>query len=162
MPRTTTIAIDTSEAIAPSEWSVEWVQHRLIFAYSVERRLPQSRHRPIASAWPVMKVEFSDIVGRADDARDKVFQSWEYAGLGVSAEDITRMEQAHDWLRIILAPHPLERQCLSQWAAAVAYRLSLRQLLARRRWARSTFYRHVGAGAHVIALELKRQGRPVV
>jgi len=159
MQRQTTISVDASDAIAPSEWTAEWVQHRMILAYSVERRLPQSRHRPIASAWPVMKVEFSDLLGRADDARDKVFQSWEYAGLGVSAEDITRMDEAQDWLRVILAPHPLERQCLSQWAAAVAYRLSLRQLLARRRWARSTFYRHVSAGAFIVAVELKRQGK---
>jgi hypothetical protein len=98
------------------------VQRRLIEAYSVERRLPQAQRRLlIASAWPSMAVEFSDIVGRADDDRKDRFHSWEFTRLGVSAADISRMEQAHDWLRI-LKPYPEERLCLAQWAAAVAYR----------------------------------------
>jgi hypothetical protein len=160
--RLTTIAID-SRGLAPPQWSADWVQRRLIEAYSVERRLPQVRRRLlIASAWPSMKVEFADIVGRADDDRKDRFHSWDYARLGVSAEDVSRMEAAHDWLRVILVPYPEERLCLSQWAAAVAYRRSLRRLLEKRRWSRTTFYRYVTAGAHVVALELNQQGLPVV
>jgi hypothetical protein len=102
------------------------------------------------------------IVGRATEAREQVLHSWEYAGSGVTAADIGRMEQAHDWLRIILAPYPEERLCLSQWATAIAYGRSLRRMLLKRRWSRSTFYRYVTAGAHVIALKLQQQGRPVV
>jgi hypothetical protein len=163
MQRLSTIAIDSTSAAVPEQWSGSWVQRRLIEAYSVERRLPQARRRLlIASAWPAMAVEFSDIVGRADDDRKERFQAWEYATLGVSAQDISRMEQAHDWLRLILAPYPEERLCLMQWAAAVAYHRSLRSLMLKRQWSRSTFYRMISAGAHVIALELKRQGQPVV
>jgi hypothetical protein len=33
--------------------------------------------------------------------------------------------------------------------------------MLKRQWSRSTFYRMISAGAHVIALELKRQGQPV-
>jgi hypothetical protein len=161
MPRLSTITIDASRSGAPAAWSADWVQARLIEAYSIERRLPHLRRRAVANAWPSMVVEFSDIIGRADEARAQVLQSWEYAGSGVTAGDIGRMEQAHDWMRVILAPHPEERLCLSQWATAVAYGRSLRRLLAKRRWARSTFYRHVSAGAHVIALELIRQHQPV-
>jgi len=163
MPRLSTIAIDASRAVTPAAWSADWVQQRLIEAYAVERRLPHARRRLlIASAWPSMKVEFSDIVGRADDDRKERFHSWEYAQLGASAADISRMEQAHDWLRVFLAPYPEERLCLSHWAASAAYRRSLSRLLKLRRWSRSTFYRRATAGAHVIALELTRQGVPVV
>lgn len=161
MPRLSTIAID-SQALAPPQWSGAWVQRRLIEAYSVERRLPQAQRRLlIASAWPAIKLEFADIVGRADEVRKEVFQRWEYARLGVSASDISRMEHAHDWL-IILEPYPEERLCLAQWAAAVAYRRSVSRLLMQRKWSKTTFYRQVGAGAHIIALELQRQGQPVL
>jgi hypothetical protein len=158
--RLSTIAID-SQGLAPPQWSAEWVQRRLIEAYSVERRLPVARRRMVGSAWPVMAVEFSDIVGRADDDRKERFAAWEHTRLGVSAADITRLEEAHDWLLIILLPYPEERLCLSQWAAAIAYRRSVRKMLEKRGWSRSTFYRFVTAGAHVIALELTRQGLPV-
>lgn len=159
--RLSTIEID-SQGLAPRQWSAEWVQRRLIEAYSVERRLPQARRRLlIASAWPSMAVEFSDIVGRADDDRKDRFHSWEFTRLGVSATDISRMEQAHDWL-IMIAQYPEERLCLAQWAAAVAYRRSLRKMLAKRGWSRTTFYRYASGGAHVIALELNRQSLPVV
>jgi hypothetical protein len=160
MPRLSTIAIDT-RPVAPAQWSASWVQHRLIEAYSVERRLPHSRRRPVANLWPATVIEFADIVGRADAAREEVLQSWEYSNSGVSAEEIGRMDEAHDWLRVILARYPEERLCLSQWATAIAYRRSLRRLLAQRRWARSTFYRYVTAGAFLVATELRRQGQPV-
>jgi hypothetical protein len=160
--RLTTIAIDSDPGLPPVQWSAEWVQRRLIEAYSVERRLPQSRRRATGSAWPPMAVEWADIVGRADEVRQQVLQSWEFSNVGVSAADITRMEEAHDWLRIILFPYPQERLCLAHWAAAIAYRRSLRRLLLQRKWSRSSFYRYVSAGAHVVALELDHQGQPVV
>jgi hypothetical protein len=158
--RLSTIAIDASRAVVPAAWSAEWVQQRLIEAYAIERRLPVARRRMVGSAWPPMATEFADIVGRAD-YREERFQAWEHVPLGVSAQDISHMEQAHDWL-MILAPYPVERVCLAQWAAAIAYRRSLRRMLERRRWSRSSFYRYVTAGAQVIALELTRQGQPVV
>lgn len=160
MPRLSTIAID-SRGSAPPQWSGAWVQRRLIEAYSVERRLPRSRRRSIASSWPGMVVEFVDLVGRADSAREQVWQSWEQSKIAASAEDISRMEAAHDWLRVILAPYPEERLSLMQWATAVAYQRSLRRLLLERRWSRSTFYRYVTAGAHIIALELNRRNQLV-
>lgn len=162
MQRLNTIAVDSTAAAVPAQWSSSWVQRRLVEAYAVERRLPPARRRLlVASAWPAMQVEFQDVVGRADEARQEVFQSWEYARLSVSAKDISRMEEAHDWLLVILAPYPQERLCLAQWAAAVAYHRSLRRLLLKRQWSRSTFYRYVTAGAHVIACKLIQHGRPV-
>jgi hypothetical protein len=160
MPRLSTIAID-SRGLAPLHWSAAWVQRRLVEAYSVERRLPSLRQRMVAGAWPPIMVEFSDIVGRADEAREHVWQSWECSNVGVSAADIQRMEAAHDWLRVFLASYPVERECLSRWATAIAYQKSLRRLVLQRCWSRTTFYRHVSAGAHVIALELQRQEQPI-
>jgi hypothetical protein len=162
MPRLATIAIDSSRAIAPPQWCASWVQRRLIEAYSVERRLPQPRRRMISNAWPKPMTEWEDLIGRADSAREEILQSWEYANLGVSAADLTRMDAAHDWMLVILAPYPEERRCLSQWATAVAYRRSVRRLLVQRGWSRTTFYRYVTAGAHIVAMELRRQGVPVV
>jgi hypothetical protein len=161
MQRLSTIAIDSTSVAVPEQWSGSWVQRRLIEAYVTERRLPRSRRRTIASSWPGMVVEFVDLVGRADDAREEILQSWEYSDAGISAHEITRMENAQDWLRLILAPYPEERLCLSAWAAAIAYRRSIRRLLVQRRWSRTTFYRYTTAGAHVIAIELRRQGLPV-
>lgn len=161
MPRLSTIAID-SRGLAPPQWSAAWVQRRLLEAYAVERRLPEKRRRLlIASAWPSTAVEFSDLIGRADEARQQVFQAWEYVKIGVSARDIARMEAAQDWLAL-LAPYPTERLCLMQWAAASVYRRSLRRLLLQRQWSRTTFNRYVTTGAYIIALELQRQGQPVV
>lgn len=162
MPRLATIALDNGPDIAPAQWSASWVQQRLIEAYSVERRLPQSRRRPITNAWPKVVPEFSDIVGRADDAREQVLDVWQNCNGGASAQELTRMETAHDWLRIILARYPQERLCLGHWAAGIAYRRSLRRLLAQRRWSRSTFYRYAMAGALIIAVELRQQGEPVM
>jgi hypothetical protein len=160
--RLTTIAINSELGPAPAQWSAEWVMCRLVEAYAVERRLPPSKRHMVASAWPRTVTEFSDVVGRADDDRKQRFAAWEYAGeLGVSARDVTRSEEAHDWLRIILAPHPEERLCLATWAAAGAYRRSVRRMLLKRGWSRSTFLRRVAAGAHLIAVELTRQGIPV-
>jgi hypothetical protein len=161
LARLNTIAIDSQSPPAPAQWSAAWVQRRLIEAYSVERRLPRTRQRAFANGWPSMVVEFTDVVGRADEARQQILQDWEHAGAGVSAEEIGRMEDAHDWLRTILGHHPIERLCLAQWATAIAYRRSVRRMLAQRRWSRTTFYRYVTAGAHVVALELQRQGEPV-
>lgn len=159
MPRLSTIAID-SRGEVPPQWTAEWVRDRLVEAYSVERRLPRENRRSVAQAWPPMMLEWQDVLGRADDVREQIWKSWENSNVAVSAEDISRMDTAHDWLRLILVSYPVERECLSRWAAARAYGGSLRRLLLKRGWSRTTFYRHVGAGAHIIALELKRRRIP--
>ena len=71
------------------------------------------------------------------------------------------MEQAHEWLRLHLANHPAERTCLAHWATAIAYNRSLRALLMRRRWSRSTFYRRVDEGSRIITAALIADDVPV-
>lgn len=161
MARLSTIALDAQPEAVPAQWSAAWVQRRLVEAYLAERRMPHAMRRLLRNTWPATKTEWEDLIGRADEERQERFASWEYSDIGVSAEDVSKMEAAQDWLRVILARYPLERLCLAQWATAIAYGHSVSQLLLRREWSRTTFYRHVAAGAHVIALELQRQGEPV-
>jgi hypothetical protein len=158
MPRLTTIAIDGQPAAAP-ECIRGWVQRRLI-KLQCRTAMPQARRR--ASPAPGRQWRLNGRTCSAVPMPSERSCNPGAFNAGVSAEDLSRSEEAHDWLRIILAPYPTERICLASWATAIAYRRSLRRLLLQRRWSRSTFYRYVTAGAHVIALELERQGQPVV
>src|SRR4051794_12217928 len=119
--RLTSIAADNLANInAPAQWTPGWVQHRIVEAYRIERRLPRGKVPGLNGSWPAITYEFADKVFWPD-ARERVLDSWSSAG-GVYAVEIERMAQAHDWLRVILGPLPLERTCLSQWGAAMAYR----------------------------------------
>jgi len=160
MERLTTIALDAAPTRAPPQWTPDWVQRRLVEAFSVERRMPGGVKRRAAGAWPAISYEFSDVVGWTD-ARDRVLDNWANTRESVFSAEISRMEAAHEWLRVILANYEIERTCLAQWAACIAYRRSLRDMLARKRWARATFYRKVAIGSLVIAIELERRGDPV-
>lgn len=160
--RLTTIAIDSQAGQAPAQWTAAWVQRRLVEAYAIERRLPQPRRPTAGSSWPPTAVEFQDLIGRADEARSQVLQSWESVRGGVSSDQVSKMEQAHEWLRTILAQYPHERLCLASWAMAIAYRRSVRRIMLQRRWSRSSYYRYVTAGAYIVAVELQREKLPVV
>ena len=96
-----------------------------------------------------------------DDARQRVMDKWAHIRGGVFAAELTRMEQAHEWLRMHLAKQPAERTCLAHWATAIAYNRSLRALLMRRRWSRSTFYRRVDEGSQIITASLIADDVPV-
>jgi Domain of unknown function (DUF6362) len=139
----------------PAQWSGLWVRVRLVEAYATERRLPGRRGNG-GNGWPAVVYEFADIVGW-DDARERVWEAWENTRGGVFASEIARMEQAHDWLAL-LRDHPIDRMCLASWAAMIAYRRSLRRVLKRRGWARSTFYRHAMHGSILIARFLNHDG----
>ena len=65
------------------------------------------------------------------------------------------MEEALDWLRWL----PIgERRCLASWALASAKGLSVRRMLDKRHWSRSTFYRRVDQASARIAGRLNAQG----
>ena len=151
MTRIATIDIDT-DTEPPAMWCDEWVRHRLVESYRIEQRLPGG-NRTGTSIWPPISYEFADVVGW-DDARERVMDQWSHIRGGVFAVELTRMEQAHEWLRIRLAAYPAERTCLAHWATAIAYNHSLRALLFRRRWSRSTFYRRVEEGSRIITASL--------
>ncbi len=150
--------IDLKPTSAPQHWSGEWVKARLVEAYGIERRLPDIR-RSTGSAWPSINYEFSDVVAQGETASERVMVSWSKGG--VFPKELARMEQAQEWLRVILANHEVERFCLAHWATAQAYHRSLRALLGRRRWSRTTFYRRVSKGASIIARRLDHDGVPI-
>ena len=153
MSRLATIDMDFSTEAAPAAWTDEWVRHRLIEAYRIEQRLPGHMRRRMVAPWPAHPYEFADIVGW-DNASERVLESWANARGGVYAVEISRMEQAHEWLRVQLAQRQIERACLASWAACIAYKHSLRALMVRKRWSRSTFYRRVEDGSRIIAQSL--------
>ena len=159
MTRLATIDADIDASDPPEHWNDDWVRVRLVEAYRIEQRLPGG-NRISASSWPAHAYEFADVVGW-DDARQRVMDKWANIRGGVFAAELTRMEQAHEWLRVRLAQYNRERTCLAHWATAIAYRRSLRSLLIRRRWSRSTFYRRVDEGSRIIAASLISDDVPV-
>jgi len=159
MSRRASIEIDLGIGEAPTRWNAAWVQARVVEAYTIERKLPGARKVVTGTAWPNVNYTFADKVGWPD-ARERVLDEWMRAGSAFAAE-ISRMDEAHEWLRIHLAQYEVERLCLAAWATSMAYHRSLSGLLRKRGWSRTTFYRRVTAGAHVIALALDAKGEPV-
>lgn len=156
MSRIATIDMDVAQQPPPA-WTPDWVCTRLVEAYRIERRLPGHPRNKIVAPWPVHNYEFSDVVGW-DDARERVLDKWAHIRGGVYAIELTRMEEAHEWLRVQLRAYAGERMCLSGWAACVAYGHSLRALMVRKRWSRSSFYRRRDDGSVIIAKALQDDG----
>ena len=162
MTRRASIEIDlASSGDLPAHWTPAWVQCRMVEAYQVERRLPGVAKFFTGGTWPAVKYEFADMVAQGEVASERVLTAWEHQRGDVTAHELTRMDEAQEWLRVHLGTHEVERLCLSHWATAVAYHRSLRRLLMVRRWSRTTFYRRVGAGAFIIADRLKANQVPV-
>jgi hypothetical protein len=135
-------------------WSGDLVRQRLVDAFTIERRMPGQRFATIASSWPAQPLhEFTDML-HWDDARERVWQSWERAK-GVYPYEVSLMEEALDWLRWL----PIgERRCLASWALASARGLSVRAMLDKRHWSRTTFYRKLDQAAQAISDRLNAQG----
>ena len=160
MARRAAIEIDLGIGEAPTRWNAAWVQARVVEAYSIERKLPGVRKIVTGTAWPTVNYTFADKVGWPD-ARERVLDEWMRSAGGAFAHEITRMDEAHEWLRVYLAKHEVERVCLSAWGATQAYHRSLSALLRKRDWPRRTFYRYRDTGAHIIAMALEAKGEPV-
>jgi hypothetical protein len=156
MSRLATIDMDVAQ-LPPEIWTADWVCTRLVEAYRIEQRLPGQVRRKLVAPWPKHAYEFSDVVGW-DDARQRVLDNWAQTKGGVYAIELTRMEQAHEWLRVQLRHYAGERMCLAGWAACVAYGHSVRALMVRKRWSRSSFYRRVDTGSIIIARSLVQEG----
>lgn len=153
-------AIDRPPRHRGATWSPGLVMLRLVEAFEVEAKLPEVRgpRRNAASAWPAMEREFEDIVGSSDERRQDVWQDWERAK-GAYPQEVTRMEEAMLWLEI-LKDQPGEQRCLVAWAKLKAKprRASLRKLMRRTGWSRSTFHRRRDQGAERIADYLNSRG----
>ena len=157
MSRIATIDLDVAQQ-PPLEWTPDWVCTRLVEAYRIERRLPGHVRRKLVAPWPAHSYEFSDVVAQGEAASERILDKWENTRTGVYAIELSRMDQAQEWLRVQLKNYAGERMCLSGWAACIAYNHSLRALMVRKRWSRSSFYRRVDLGSDIIARALQAEG----
>ncbi len=161
--RTSTLERDLSytplgnggELERPSAWTADWVKHRMVEAFTIERRIPDKRVGPaiVKGAWANIATtdSFADRVHQGELAREHVWDKWARAG-GALPYEVSRMEEALTWPGTVLANrHAVEAKTLLAWAFCVAYGKPLRRMLRKRGWSRSTFYRCVDGGSKRIA-----------
>ncbi len=145
----------TGELERPRTWTGEWVKHRMVEAFTIERRIPDKRVGPaiVKGAWATIDTTdtFADRVYQGELARENVWDKWARAG-GALPYEVSRMEEALSWPGQVLANgHAVEGKVLLAWAFCVAYGKPLRRMLRQRGWSRSTFYRCVDSGSKRIA-----------
>jgi hypothetical protein len=139
--------IDLAQADRPTPqpWHGKLVRERLCEAYDIDRRLPGSRRG--SSSWLFATVDtFADMVGRNHREPLQI--------TGATAEEVARMDEAFGWLKI-LTGYRDEQRALAAWSACSG---SIARMLARRKLARATFYRHAFSGAERIASVLNKRG----
>jgi hypothetical protein len=135
-------------------WTGETVRQRLVEAFAIERRMPRERFASIASTWPATPLhDFRDMLHWSDH-RERVWDDWARAK-GVFAWEITRMDEAIEWLRWL---DVAERRCLAAWATGKARGLNVRAIIRSRGWKPRSFYRAVDNAAERIAERLNKQG----
>ena len=90
--RTSTLERDLSlrplagagELERPSAWNADWVKHRMVEAFTIERRIPDKRVGPaiVKGAWAKIDTtdSFADRVHQGELAREKVWEKWARAG----------------------------------------------------------------------------------
>jgi hypothetical protein len=129
---------------------------RLVEAFEIDRRMPRDRHgRRIKSSWPTTPIyTFVDMVGwDTGEASERVLRSWEKTP--ASPQEVTRMEQAFEWLMHLSTKEARE---LEIWAKCTAFGLSLSAAMKHRGLSRTTFYRKRDQMAGHLADRLNRQG----
>jgi hypothetical protein len=81
----------------PAQWTADWVKHRLIEAFVIERRMPDKRVGPalVRSHWVSIATvdSFADRMAQGEIARENVLDAWARVG-GVLPFEISRMEEA--------------------------------------------------------------------
>jgi Domain of unknown function (DUF6362) len=147
----------TSTARPAPAWTGDLVRQRLVEAFSTERRMPGDARKRLASTWPATPLHTFAEVMHWDDARQRVWDNWAQSK-GVFPNEVSRMEEAIGWLSWL---DEGERRCLAAWALASSRGLSVRAMLGKRKWSRSTFYRKVEDAVARIAERLNKQGAQV-
>ena len=112
--RTSTLERDLSytplgnggELERPSAWTADWVKHRMVEAFTIERRIPDKRVGPaiVKDAWAKIATtdSFADRVHQGELAREHVWDKWARAG-GALSYEVSRMEEALSWPGTVLA-----------------------------------------------------------
>ena len=157
---------DGGELERPSAWTADWVKHRMVEAFTIERRIPDKRVGPaiVKGAWAKIATtdSFADRVHQGELAREHVWDKWARSG-GALPYEVSRMEEALSWPGTVLANgHAAEGKALLAWAFCVPIEAGTRRWLLRKRgWSRSTFYRAVDSGSARIAAYLNARGATV-
>jgi hypothetical protein len=158
---------DAGELQCPSTWNAEWVKHRLVEAFMIERRIPDRRIGPamLRNTWKLDTTDtFADRVAQGEAPRAEVFEKWAREG-GASSVEVSRMEEALGWPGAILVNgsdrYAVEARCLLAWAFHAARGRSLGRRMRQRGWSRTTFYRAVDSGSRRIADHLNARAAAV-
>ena len=122
------------------------MKHRMVEAFTIERRIPDKRVGPaiVKGAWATIDTtdSFSDRVYQGELARENVWEAWARAG-GALPHEVSRMEEALSWPGQVLCKRPRHRRarCCSTWAFCMAYGRPLSRMMRQRGWSRTTFYK---------------------
>ena len=75
---------DGGELERPSAWTADWVKHRMVEAFTIERRIPDKRVGPaiVKGAWAKIATtdSFADRVHQGELAREHVWDKWARSG----------------------------------------------------------------------------------
>ena len=151
----------TGEPEKPRTWTAEWVKHRMVEAFTIERRIPDKRVGPaiVKGAWATIDTtdSFSDRVYQGELARENVWEAWARAG-GALPHEVSRMEEALSWPGQVLSNgHATEGKVLLTWSFCIAYGRPLSRMMRQRGWSRTTFYKAVDTGSGRIADHLNKR-----
>jgi len=152
---TTIPAIDphTVGGHSSSAWNPEQVGECLIAAYAILDRCPDSHGpRGHGNAWPTVVTD-EQAVPEPDGSRVRCAPP--------SPRELTHMEAALDWLRILGQEDQVTAQMVSHWALTAARRHSVKILCQRHGWALATFYRKRMNGLAFLATHLNIKAIPV-
>jgi len=116
---------DPGEIERPTKWTGDWVRHRLIEAFTIERRIPDKRVGPaiVKGAWASIPTtdSFAERVDQGELAREHVWNEWARAS-GALPYEVSRMEEALSWPGQVLSNgYAVEGKVLLAWAFCVAY-----------------------------------------
>ena len=118
----------SGEIEKPRAWTADWVKHRMVEAFTIERRIPDKRVGP-AGAWAKIATtdSFSDRVYQGELARENVWEAWARAG-GALPYEVSRMEEALSWPGQVLSNgHATEGKVLLAWAVLRGLRQATEQ-----------------------------------
>lgn len=176
MPSSTTFsttAIDAwdrpldPDAGPPPRWTPDHVAKRLVEAFATLDRLPKPRGpRAAGNHWPSHRVEWADQLAQAEvpeaEKRERARLRINALTRAPSGQEIARMDQALEWLRVLRARDAALAELLSFWALYAARRRSVRAICRLRGWKPATFYYQRGRALDVLASWLEGEGVAVI
>lgn len=166
---TATDALDEalgSESAPPPRWTPDHVARRLVDAFATLDRLPRPRGpRAAGNHWPSHRVEWADQLAQAElpdvEKRERARLRVNALIRPPSGQEIKKMDEALEWLRVLRARDAGLAELLSFWALYAARKRSVRAICRLRNWKPPTFYYQRGRALDLLAMWLESEGTPV-